>query len=278
MFNHCIPAARVEDPISFSRVPIPPIHCFVIPETVDGPCINSQPLFRIPATPSTPNFSKDFGNRPSVLKLSEAEKKTMPIISKNKLSIFQSVGEGGFGTVKQGILNGNGDVAVKQPKATISSKHLASFKQEALALNQLKHKNVMKFHGVVLEQDTIVGILIEFMPSSLFDLIHKYPQGISSVNYLSIAQQIAAGLQYIHSCCFIHSDIKEDSNLLRRFVNTLSFSPPGVIIGKQPRARILDLAFYAANDIQSDVCSPRSDKRRGQKATFGTKAPKSACV
>jgi eukaryotic-like serine/threonine-protein kinase len=102
----------------------------------------------------------------------------------------------------------NREVAVKVlPKDFASDPdRLARFRREAKVLAALNHTNIAAIHGLEEEQDTIL-LAMELAPGeTLEDRISRGPMPIDEA--LTVAVQIAAGLEEAHSKGIVHRDLK----------------------------------------------------------------------
>ena len=69
------------------------------------------------------------------------------------------LGTGNFGTVNKGLMKPSGggevEVAVKTLKEGSGEEDRVKFLQEAAIMGQFKHPNVVKLHGVVMEDEPV---------------------------------------------------------------------------------------------------------------------------
>ncbi|MDO8954726.1 MAG: protein kinase [Gammaproteobacteria bacterium] len=135
------------------------------------------------------------------------------IIPHKDLNFGRELGDGGFGIVyeaKWGSIN----VAVKVLKMKdLPEKLAAEFKGEALLHAGLHHDNVVKLKGVCLEPKKY-ALVMELLPNgSLFSVLHNGKDLPYSVR-LTIARDIANGLDYLHQQGILHRDLKSLNVLL----------------------------------------------------------------
>ncbi|XP_030446854.1 wall-associated receptor kinase 3-like [Syzygium oleosum] len=164
------------------------------------------------------NFRRNGGellkhHRVQIFTETELAKATDNYHDSNKL------GEGGFGSVYRGRVDGDTMVAVKKPKDVHKSLIKRDFQHELEIVMQINHKNVVKLHGICLE--TRIPLLVyEYISNgTLFQHIHQNASTILRLwkNRLKIAVEAALALEYMHSCAeppIIHGDIKSVNILL----------------------------------------------------------------
>ncbi|XP_009150292.1 probable LRR receptor-like serine/threonine-protein kinase MEE39 isoform X1 [Brassica rapa] len=137
------------------------------------------------------------------------------VMTKN---LQQPLGEGGFGIVYHGNLNGSEQVAVKLLSQT-SAQGYKEFKAEVELLLRVHHINLVSLVGYCDEKDHF-ALIYEYMSNG--DL-HQHLSGkhVGSVldwgTRLQIAIEAALGLEYLHIGCkpaMVHRDIKSTNILL----------------------------------------------------------------
>ncbi|CAL9244271.1 unnamed protein product [Arabidopsis halleri] len=128
------------------------------------------------------------------------------------------VGEGGFGIVYHGTLNGNAQVAVKVLSQS-STQGYKQFKAEVDLLMRVHHTNLVSLVGYCGEGDHL-ALIYEFVPNGNLRQHLSGKRGRSNINWgirLRIAVEAALGLEYLHSGCIppmIHRDVKTTNILL----------------------------------------------------------------
>ncbi|VAI22161.1 unnamed protein product [Triticum turgidum subsp. durum] len=131
------------------------------------------------------------------------------------LIIGEQVGQGSCGTVYHALWCGS-DVAVKLfSKQEYSEEMINAFRQEVSLMKKLRHPSIILFMGAVASQERLC-IVTEFLPrGSLFQLLQKNTAKLDPRRKLSMAIDIARGMNYLHNSIptIVHRDLKS-SNLL----------------------------------------------------------------
>ncbi|KAI4324508.1 hypothetical protein MLD38_029992 [Melastoma candidum] len=139
--------------------------------------------------------------------------------SKTKL-----IGNGGFGSVYQGILPSNGcEVAVKKISRN-SIQGMREFVAEIESLGRLRHRNLVHLQGWCKRKDDLL-LVYDYIPyGSLDSLLFKRKDGfvLGWDQRLHIIKGITAGLLYLHEeweKVVIHRDVKSSNVLIDAEMN-----------------------------------------------------------
>ncbi|KAM0010000.1 putative protein kinase RLK-Pelle-DLSV family [Helianthus debilis subsp. tardiflorus] len=149
----------------------------------------------------------------------------VPLFSLSKISratddfsVNNKLGEGGFGPVYKGVLEGGQEIAVKRLSKS-SRQGLLEFENEVICIAKRQHRNLVKLLGYCIQGDDKL-LIYEYMPnksldSFLFDesrkLLLDWPQRFQ------IIHEIARGLLYLHQDSrlkVVHRDLKAGNILL----------------------------------------------------------------
>ena len=140
-------------------------------------------------------------------------------VSRDKVKILKEIGVGGWGSVSEGTLR----VAVKQLHPQIHSQtNIDRLQREMQILAQLRHPNLVQLIGIVLDE---AALKLQAPPMIVTELLDKnlrkaYEEELD-FNKLSIFQDVARGLNYLHECHdpIIHRDVSAPNVLLEALPN-----------------------------------------------------------
>ncbi|XP_024003752.1 probable leucine-rich repeat receptor-like protein kinase At2g28990 isoform X2 [Eutrema salsugineum] len=130
----------------------------------------------------------------------------------------RALGEGGFGVVYHGCVNGTQQVAVKVLSQS-SSQGYKHFKAEVELLMRVHHINLVSLIGYCDEGDHL-ALIYEYMPNGDLKQHLSGERGVfvlSWENRLRITVDAALGLEYLHTGCIppiVHRGIKTTNILL----------------------------------------------------------------
>ncbi|XP_056699100.1 G-type lectin S-receptor-like serine/threonine-protein kinase At4g27290 isoform X2 [Spinacia oleracea] len=158
------------------------------------------------------------------------EEKELPIYpfnvitrATNYFSLSNKVGEGGFGCVYKGVLNDGQEIAVKRLSKN-SKQGLDEFKNEALFIAKLQHRNLVRLIGCCVKAEEQI-LIYEYMPNNSLDrvLFDKTSSGLLDwPKRFEIINGIARGLLYLHQDSrlrIVHRDLKASNVLLDKEMN-----------------------------------------------------------
>ncbi|THG02046.1 hypothetical protein TEA_009442 [Camellia sinensis var. sinensis] len=138
--------------------------------------------------------------------------------STNNFSINNKLGEGGFGPVYKGMLEGGQETAVKRLSKN-SSQGLDEFKNEVICIAKLQHRNLVKLLGCCIQGEEKM-LIYEYMPNKSLDyfIFDQTQSGLLDwPKRFHIINGIARGLLYLHQDSrlrIIHRDLKASNILL----------------------------------------------------------------
>ncbi|ONK58121.1 uncharacterized protein A4U43_C09F8340 [Asparagus officinalis] len=171
------------------------------------------------------------------------------------------IGQGGFGVVYKGELNGT-EIAVKRSESESMGKKtgVAEFEAEVHVLQKTRHRHLVSFLGYCRDNNEKL-LVYEYMPEGtlgqhLFDRDCGKYCALNWRQRLVIALDVARGIEYLHSLAqesFIHRDLK----------------PSNILLGKDLRAKVSDFGLVKLADTEKSVMTRLA-------GTFGYLAPEYA--
>lgn len=137
---------------------------------------------------------------------------TIPRIAWKELKMGDLVGNGSYGDVYQGQWQG-APVAIKVLQLkTLSQSMAKEFEREADLLMQCQHPSIVRLYGVCTEPGHL-AMVMDYLPISLRTRLQDGKE-LPWMKRLTIAQEMAKGLAYLHSRDILHRDLKSLNILL----------------------------------------------------------------
>ncbi|KVI04991.1 G-type lectin S-receptor-like serine/threonine-protein kinase At4g27290 [Cynara cardunculus var. scolymus] len=141
----------------------------------------------------------------------------------DNFSSSNKIGEGGFGPVYKGVLEDGREVAVKRLSET-SQQGFDEFKNEAVCIAKLQHRNLVKLLGYCINDNEMM-LIYEYMANKSLDSF-LFDEGRSSMldwpQRFRIIHGTARGILYLHQDSrlqIIHRDLKAANILLDSDMN-----------------------------------------------------------
>ena len=130
----------------------------------------------------------------------------------DELTLEHKLAKGGFGTVFRGKWRGT-PVAIKQLNVQeLVDEELALVKREITLMSKLNHQHIVTYMGSTQVPRQPLCIVMEFIEKgSLSDLLLK---DLTDSFRIKLAQDIAAGMNFLHASKIYHRDIKPDNMLV----------------------------------------------------------------
>ncbi|XP_024003673.1 probable leucine-rich repeat receptor-like protein kinase At2g28990 isoform X1 [Eutrema salsugineum] len=170
------------------------------------------------ATPSMPAADVGHANQSESSFLSKKIRFSYTEVQEMTNNLERALGEGGFGVVYHGFVNGTQQVAVKLLSQS-SSQGYKHFKAEVELLMRVHHINLVSLVGYCDEGEHL-ALIYEYMPNGDLKQHLSGKRGgciLSWETRLKIAVDAALGLEYLHTGCkppMVHRDIKTTNILL----------------------------------------------------------------
>ncbi|KAL9243536.1 hypothetical protein vseg_017411 [Gypsophila vaccaria] len=144
-------------------------------------------------------------------------------VATENFSQSNKLGQGGFGAVFKGRLENEQKIAVKR-LAENSAQGEEEFKNEAVLVARLRHRNLVKFLGFSLKREERL-LIYELLPNKSLDYFLFDPIKRSLLDWetrYKLIEGIARGLLYLHEdsrLLVIHRDLKAGNILLDEEMN-----------------------------------------------------------
>ena len=142
---------------------------------------------------------------------------TAKLIPWEKLNVEQVVASGAFGRVSKGKYNFT-DVAIKQLK---NAGELSELMDEVETMRSLMHPNIISTMGLAIDGDEKIAVVMEFLPATLYSLLHNEPYRRAYAKeltwgrcFLAVITDVCDGMDYLHYVGFTHRDLKPANVLL----------------------------------------------------------------
>ncbi|CAN4124855.1 unnamed protein product [Withania somnifera] len=134
----------------------------------------------------------------------------------NKFSSSRQLGDGGYGTVYYGKLNGK-ELAVKSLYEH-NHRQMQQFINEIEILTRLRHPNLVTLYGCTSRRSRELFLVYEYVPNgTIADHLHGHRAKDKLLMWpirLKIAIETASALVYLHASDIIHRDVKTNNILL----------------------------------------------------------------
>ena len=139
------------------------------------------------------------------------------IIPWEQLKVERVLAKGAFGRVSKGKHNFT-DVAIKELH---SGGHIGNLLDEVEAMRKLYHPNLLATIGLASDFTKHLGLVMEFLPASLYSLLHSDTYRTSYRGhltwarcFLALSTDVAHGFEYLHNSGFVHRDLKPHNVLV----------------------------------------------------------------
>ncbi|CAF1297607.1 unnamed protein product [Rotaria sordida] len=183
----------------------------------------------------------------------------------NELDFGPIIGQGFYGIARTVTFRKTGQIMVMKETKTFDKEAQKIFVKEVQVLKRLKHPNVLHFMGLLLDKDNQMCFLVDYIAGgTLKNIIHDLSIPLTWLQRLRYAKDIAAGMEYLHSCNIIHRDLNSSNCLVK--------SNGQVVVADFGLSRInLDEDDdYVTTQMNDGTSSSLSSFRRDQRSTSTT--------
>ncbi|KAJ3427221.1 ankyrin repeat and protein kinase domain-containing protein [Anaeramoeba flamelloides] len=141
-------------------------------------------------------------------------------IPSNDIRILTQVGRGSFKDVYEGTWT---DLRVAVAKFFQTKKfqqeQLSEITDEVKVMCRLTHPQIVRFYGACIDDPENIMLISEFCSGGNLNKYLISPKKISRKKKISLALEIAIGVQYLHSNNLVHRDLKSPNILLDQNFN-----------------------------------------------------------
>ena len=134
-------------------------------------------------------------------------------IHPSNIKFGASIGKGAYGAVYAGTWNKR-TVAVKKLHAISTRSDVKTFLREVSVLSKARHPNIVQLFGACLKSPHFCIVEEMMEGGSLHARLHETKRALSDDETLRVALDVARALEYLHSKCIVHRDLKSHNVLL----------------------------------------------------------------
>lgn len=135
------------------------------------------------------------------------------VIPYNQIEQGEFIGVGRVGKVYKAKWHGECALKVLYlENPTVEEK--SDFKHKVQVLRRTRHENLILFMGACMEPPTLAIVCSLCKGSTLYHHIHIYGTKFDDVKLVSIVQQMAQGMSYLHARKIVHRDLKSKNIFL----------------------------------------------------------------
>lgn len=138
------------------------------------------------------------------------------------LEIGGVIGQGFYGAVTKVCHKYTGQEMVMKEMAKVTDDTKISFLKEVQLLKSLNHPNILQFIGILYKVGKVLVLITEYADGGTLRKTIKNTEKLFPWNLrISMARDIAAGMNYLHGRGIIHRDLTSKNVLLRKDLTAL---------------------------------------------------------
>ncbi|HUQ06375.1 MAG TPA: protein kinase [Kofleriaceae bacterium] len=167
-----------------------------------------------------------------------------------RFDVRRCLGRGGMGTVYEAIDRQTGNAVAIKVLGDLDAQRLYRFKKEFRALADLQHRNLVRLHELIADDDRWIITMELIDGHDLFTYVTRRDTDDTSPGIVppnehefdedrlrACLAQLAAGVDYLHAAGRIHRDLK----------------PSNVMVDRAGRTVILDFGLIATSEARSSA-------------------------
>ena len=188
------------------------------------------------------------------------------------LNPVQNLGNGSYGFVQlmydndlQQLVAGKFFLASAQQTGNVEN-IIADAEREANVHAQFEHKNIVAVLGTTMLDDNCFGIIMEYVPGSLEDLLlaTSVEPCISWKTRARFFAELADALKYLHEHSFVHGDLKTANVLLsdKRVIKLADFGAVAIVATTTGDESLQNATSYNSTQHTQIYTAPEFLKKR----------------
>ena len=100
------------------------------------------------------------------------------------------------------------NIAMKQVDCLDNKKKVDALRQEMAILKKIKHKNIVRYYGLRLQENDSISILMEYAKGGTIHKLIKSKGALSEKKVSKYSKHILEGMAYLHENRIAHRDLK----------------------------------------------------------------------
>ena len=178
-------------------------------------------------------------------------------LRRDNVQLLGVLGAGNFGEVRQGLLGGTKDVAIKTSKADKMS--TKTFLEEAQKMKKLLHGNLVRLWGVCTMADPVLMVLEYVGGGCLLDWLHsRRARSITMQHQCKFLADVSSGMEFMQDRHWVHGDLAARNILVSSSGTTLKICD----FGHAVRCNVDDVPVAVKQQLPVRWCAPEFFRSR----------------